>query len=291
MNEEPTSPDAAVATEPIGLVEFLESVPPGAARSIDTLRAIRNGTLYLLTPDIQLHCGSEHCGGPRYFSYRGQALSFGGQMVNAFLKYACRNCNRSFKTFAVLAESDEFDTSGQAIKFGELPVFGPPTPSRLVSLVGPDRDAFLKGRRAENQGLGIGAFAYYRRVVENQKNRLLDEIIRVAERVRSDASTIEALNAAKAENQFAKAVALVRDAIPASLLIDGHNPLTLLHSALSEGLHAQTDEECLEVAASVRVILQELTEKTASALKDHAELKSALSRLLSRGGRAPEPAG
>ena len=290
MSEESPA-DEEVVTEPIGLAEFLEAVPPGAVRHIEALRAIRSGTLYLLTPDIQLHCGSEHCGGPRFFSYRGQALLFGGRMVNAFLRYACRNCNSSFKTFAVLAESDELETSGKAIKFGELPVFGPPTPSRLVSLVGPDRDAFLKGRRAENQGLGIGAFAYYRRVVENQKNRLLDEIIRVAERVRSDASTIDALNAAKAENQFAKAVALAKDAIPASLLIDGHNPLTLLHSALSEGLHAQTDEECLEVAASVRVILQELTERTASALKDHAELKSALSRLLSRGARTSDTAG
>jgi hypothetical protein len=38
------------------------------------------------------------------------------------------------------------------------------------------------GRRAENQGMGIGAFAYYRRVVENQKNRIIAEIKRVAEK-------------------------------------------------------------------------------------------------------------
>ena len=42
-----------------------------------------------------------------------------------------------------------------------------------MKLVGPDRDDFLKGRRCENQGLGVGAFIYYRRVVENQKNRIL----------------------------------------------------------------------------------------------------------------------
>jgi len=201
------------------------------------------------------------------------------------VSYACRNCNKSFKTFALWVSHDETGLAGSAMKYGEWPLFGPPTPSRLVSLVGPDRDAFLKGRRAENQGLGIGAFAYYRRVVENQKNRLLDEIIRVAERTRAPTAALEALAAAKDEAQFSRAVELAKNSIPQSLLIDGHNPMTLLHSALSEGLHAQSDEECLELATSVRVILQELTEKTAAALKDHAELKSALSRLFNRGGK------
>lgn len=292
MSDETSSASSPPEPPPsISLVEFLEGTPPAATTLIQTVRAYRNNAWYLLTPDIQLHCGSEHCGGPRFFSYRGPAVPFGSDTLNVFLSYACRNCNRTFKTFALWLWHDEDKASGKALKYGEWPVFGPPTPSRLVSLVGPDRDAFLKGRRAENQGLGIGAFAYYRRVVENQKNRLLDEIMRVAERTRAAQSTIAALTAAKDETQFSRAVDLVKDSIPPSLLIDGHNPMTLLHSALSEGLHAQTDEECLEIATSVRVILQELTEKTAAALKDHAELKSALSRLLNRGDTDSSKAG
>jgi len=46
----------------------------------------------------------------------------------------------------------------------------------VITLIGPDREIFLRGRRAENQGLGIGAFAYYRRVVENQKGRIITQI-------------------------------------------------------------------------------------------------------------------
>jgi hypothetical protein len=30
-------------------------------------------------------------------------------------------------------------------KIGELPIYGPPTPARLISLIGPDREIFLKG--------------------------------------------------------------------------------------------------------------------------------------------------
>jgi hypothetical protein len=50
----------------------------------------------------------------------------------------------------------------------------------LINLIGPDREIFRQGRRAENRGLGIGAFAYYRRVVENQKNRIIAEIAKVS---------------------------------------------------------------------------------------------------------------
>ena len=56
------------------------------------------------------------------------------------------------------------------------------------------------------------------------------------------------LEAAKNETQFSKAIDAVKHGIPQALLINGHNPLTLPHSALSEGLHEQTDEVCLERA-------------------------------------------
>ena len=91
---------------------------------------------------------------------------------------------------------------------------------------------------------------------------------------------LDDLAAAKAETQFSKAVEAVRHGIPQALLINGHNPLLLLHTALSEGLHAQTDETCLELATSIRIVLTELVERMALALKEEAELKGAVSRLL-----------
>jgi len=151
-----------------------------------------------------------------------------------------------------------------------------------MKLVGVDRELFLQGRRAELRGLGIGAFAYYRRVVEEQKGRIIEEIGKVALKIKPSRETEELFEKAKAETQFSSAVDLIRSAIPESLLIDGHNPLTLLHSALSEGLHAQTDNECLELATSIRVVLTELAERISTALKEEATLKNAVSRLLNR---------
>jgi len=150
----------------------------------------------------------------------------------------------------------------------------------VISMVGPDRDLFLKGRRAENQGLGLGAFAYYRRVVENQRGRLLDEIIRVAKRIGGRPDTLKSLEAAAVEQQFSKSIELTKDSMPEALLIDGHNPLLLLHRALSVGLHNLTDEECLARARSVRLVLTELAERMGQVLKDTAELKEAIAHLL-----------
>jgi len=119
----------------------------------------------------------------------------------------------------------------------------------------------LKGRRSENQGLGIGAFGYYRRVVENQKNRILDEVIKVSEKLGATKDLLGELRKAKDEGQFTKAIESIKHGIPQALLVDGHNPLTLLHSALSEGLHGQPDEECLALATSIRVVLTELADR------------------------------
>ncbi len=89
-----------------------------------------------------------------------------------------------------------------------------------------------------------------------------------------------------AENQFSKALEFVTDALPQALLINGQNPLTLLHAALNGGLHNQTDEECLGLAHAVRVVLVELAERLGQAMKDDKEIKDAIARLTSPKGEA-----
>jgi hypothetical protein len=295
--EEPTAeavkePTAEPVEEPkaITFAEFLEDVPTSQYRKVTR---VTNGNWYtsgggrryalLSTPELQLHCPNANCNGPRFFRYNEEAQPRVRERTTLlYLTYRCDNCKRSIKTFALYVEPDpNIPGTGTCYKIGELPTYGPPTPTRLLKLFGDERETFLKGRRCENQGLGIGAFAYYRRVVENQKNRILDEVIRVCAKIGAPADMIKALEEAKNETQFSRAMDNVKDAIPQALLIDGHhNPLTLLHTALSRGLHAHTDEQCLELAHDVRVVLAELAERLGQALKDEAELNSAVTGLL-----------
>lgn len=156
----------------------------------------------------------------------------------------------------------------------------PPTPSKVIKLIESDRELFLTGRRAENQGMGIGSFAYYRRVIESQKNKILDEIIRVAQKIGANSDLIKELESAKKEHKFTKAIESIKQTLPEVLLINSHNPLTLLHNALSQGIHGKSDQECLELASSIRVVLFELAERLKQALKDEAELNQAITKLM-----------
>jgi hypothetical protein len=112
--------------------------------------------------------------------------------------------------------------------------------------------------------------------------RIVGEIIRVAKRVGADATVIEGLEAAAQQTQFKRAVKEVNPAIPEQLLVCGENPLTLLHKALSEGLHAETDDKCLEFAQDIRLVLSELAEGVSTMLKDQNELQNAVNRLTSK---------
>jgi len=117
-------------------------------------------------------------------------------------------------------------------------------------------------------------------VVENQWSRLVGEIIKVAEAIKAEATALQTLEQAKSEQQFSKSVKDVKAAIPPALLINGHNPLVLLHGALSQGVHNLPDEDCLNLATSIRVVLVELAEKLGQALKDEKALTSAVGKLL-----------
>lgn len=108
---------------------------------------------------------------------------------------------------------------------------------------------------------------------------MLEAIINASRRLNAPSEHIGKLEAAKLETQFSRAIDSLKGAIPNELFIKGHNPLTLLHGALSEGIHALKDEECLELATSVREILFELSERIGQVLKEQAALDAAVARI------------
>jgi hypothetical protein len=280
----PNQPTTAATSEG-DFKTFLETASPGTKRKITDLTAnVSGGTLN--TPELLLHCDSPECSGVRTFRLLQKDIGLSTEEWRyGYLFYLCGNCRKTAKRFALAIHWGE----DIVIKIGELPAFGPPTPARLISMIGPHRDFFLKGRRAENQGLGVAAFAYYRRVVEGEKGRIIKEISKVSKVLGADEETLKAFDRAARETQFTAAIEEIKQAIPASILIDGHNPLTLLHSALSEGLHSETDEECLEFAQHIRIIMIELADRLAVALKEDQELKTAVTKLLAKRSQKAAP--
>lgn len=116
--------------------------------------------------------------------------------------------------------------------------------------------------------------------MEGQKYHLISEIFRVAEKLAAPKDVLERLAQAQKEKQFSRAVEIVKGAIPESLLVDSHNPLRLLHDALSLCVHAESDETCLRIAHSIRSVLADLSERLKLALGEQNELRSAVSELM-----------
>jgi hypothetical protein len=278
------------SVNPLGPIEwraFLLERPPGTRTVVvDAVQEASDRRVKFVETPLRLFCETSCRRVMDCVPYTPtQGLFFGPakQPLDFLLGYSCRKCQTCLKTFAVrfhiFYESLPPHPAVEVEKIGEWPAFEPLTHPKLVSLIGPDRDLFLKGRRAEIAGLGVGAVAYYRRVVDNQKSRLLTEILRVATKTNAPKDVQDALQAAIREEQFSRAVDMVKDVFPKNLLINGFNPFTLLYSALSKNLHVASDEECLRTATDVRLVLLGLAERLEQALRDERELNEAASRL------------
>lgn len=164
--------------------------------------------------------------------------------------YKCVSCQSFERNFSVRISSKK----DSMMKIGQYPAWDI-TPDSNIELMLKDHKSLLKkGLISESQGYGIGAFSYYRRIVEEIIDDMLDSI----EDLLSDSEKVayrQAIAAAKTTRQTSEKIALVQDLMPSILRPQGANPLALLHRVLSEGLHAESDEKCLDLAVETREIL------------------------------------
>jgi hypothetical protein len=179
------------------------------------------------------------------FAYKNHPAH--GQVVR--LRYLCIHCQAYRREFYVRISED----GASLAKVGQFPsweIDGDPNVERLL---GGHSQYFRRGLICESQGYGIGAFGYYRRIVEEVIDGLLDE---VSELLADDdlAAYQTALAKTKLTNVTQEKIDIVKDLLPPILRPNGMNPLSALHSALSEGLHADSDETCLEFAAASREV-------------------------------------
>jgi hypothetical protein len=187
---------AKTEEEPIAITlrEFLENVPPQQAMILNEIALKIPSRAYLIKlPEIDLYCGQDSCNRKSIFRVDGEDRLTVQKMQNSYVQYLCSHCRNKRKIFSlrtIVAPETRLIT---IIKYGELPPDEEPTPPKLLRMFDADRELYLKGRRCEKQGLGIGAAAYYRRVVERQKDRFFDEIIKACEKIGAKEEIVEAI--------------------------------------------------------------------------------------------------
>lgn len=204
----------------------------------------------LSSPSVRLKC--ELCGSEQTFALANDydqrhhsGRLTGGLVFRAV--YQCAGCRQTEYEFFLRISEDR----SSIVKVGQYPGWEIKTDKNLADLLGHHSPIYRKGLVCESQGYGIGAYAYYRRIVEE----IIDELLKTISGL-IDPAELEKYQAAlrdvQKETVTEKKIALVKDLLPPILRPQGNNPLSLLHGLLSEGLHGRTDEECLEDAAHIR---------------------------------------
>lgn len=200
------------------------------------------------------------------------------------LIYLCVHCQKFERAFFL--KVDENKT--WFMKIGQYPSWEIKGNSNIENLLGAHSAYYRKGLVCESQGYGIGAFGYYRRIVEEIIDGLLDEIAGLlTETELSDYQ--EALNRTKETTVTQEKIELVKDLLPPILHPEGMNPLSALHSALSEGLHAESDEECLEVAETCREILVFMVNQVVASKAAAKGFTSSMRKLLDKKAKNKNP--
>lgn len=224
---------------------------------------------YLVPKTIHLRCRSNACRNLDSTTWRYDAERWPARV------FRCANCERAETEFWLKAEvtnrehvehparkaaTSAVKSMGRAsgpelhelkvLKVGQWPVWEPHLPARVIKALGNHASLFKKGVGCLREGLGIGAAAYFRRVVEDEVGAILGVIERTA-RLEQDQATLDALNEAKESFSASERLRIAATRVPASLKPGGVNPFATLYAAFSGPVHGGSEEEALETAQSL----------------------------------------
>jgi hypothetical protein len=193
------------------------------------------------------------------------------------LVYLCEGCREFIRMFFVYISKD----TTYFMKVGQHPAWDISVEKYISEMLKGHVDNYKKGLACESQGYGIGAYAYYRRIVEEIIDNLLVSIKDLLSTEEIQRYLI-ALEKTKNTKNADEKIALVKDLLPDSLRPNNMNPLAILHSSLSEGIHAKTDEDCLDIAINIRQILITLVDRIINTKRSQHTLSESMKKLLDK---------
>lgn len=193
------------------------------------------------------------------------------------LDYLCQSCQDFHRQFNIYIN----ESLDAVYKVGQYPEWEIKLDKNLEKTLGKHSSTFRKGLVCESQGYGIGAFAYYRRITEQIIDELLDSINDLIDEVNKAKYKI-ALEQTKKTRVTQEKINLVKDLLPSILRPNNMNPLGILHTELSEGLHAETEENCLEIAAHVREILTFLVNQVIQSKSSASKFTDSMKAILDK---------
>jgi len=193
--------------------------------------------------------------------------------------YNCAHCRNFQRTFFVLFQKGKDDEHVSVMKVGQFPTWDISVEKEIDKLLGDKRVYYHRGKILESQSYGIGAYGYYRRIVEMVIDDLLqqiDTLLSPEEKAQYEA----AIEKTKKSTIAQEKIAVVKDLLPPILRPNNINPLGVLHDALSRGIHAMSDEDCLTEACLIRESLTYLVSQLEVHKHASAGFSSSIKQLL-----------
>lgn len=207
-----------------------------------------------------------------------------GLSATSISLFTCSLCKTKTVTFFVFApserEGDQWVTFAQ--KVGQLPAPSIAIAPGLAKHLGKTADLYKKALICRNQGYGIAAVAYMRRIVEERTDELIGIVAEQAKERGVGDKDVDAILAAKKEQTYSEKLRVASELIPDRLRPGGVNPLGTLFGLLSDGLHDRSEEECLAIADEIREVFEYVFENLRTQIEDEKRFKDRVSKLASR---------
>ena len=173
----------------------------------------------------------------------------------------CQECHQGFYDFFV-----HVSVSNSTItKFGQMPMWTPHIDKELREALGKSTSFYLKAIQNLNMSYGIGACAYFRRMVEDYINPLLSMLHDSKKNAGASPEELVEIKKVIWSHAFSAKTAYAAEICPPSLIVAGMNPIKQIHDLLSVDIHAGTDQEATETALK----LQGAIEFTVKSLRRH----------------------
>ena len=225
----------------------------------------------------------EKCGMVRPFHDIRSRGGGAGMATNAlstgtsYFKFTCVTCRKEHHEY--LVEQIVGDETIKIQKYGQLPRKHLERDVTLQKFFSDDSDNYEKAVVCLSHGYGIAAFAYLRRIVENNTIKLIDLVLDEVKSSEPDSKNLESLSELRKESPMSDKIKIANEALPVYLKPDGLNPLGRLYRVLSEGVHSLSDEECLNRAKTVKECLKYLISELSSRKKNRSQFKSMIGSL------------
>ncbi|MGB0002456.1 MAG: hypothetical protein WBQ04_20225 [Candidatus Acidiferrales bacterium] len=203
----------------------------------------------VVVPEISLFCSS--CKRDTFWQTNVHGQNFKQGFTTR--TYKCKNCGGATVTYYFY-----WGVSTQKhnlfFKVGQHPELEERIPESLEQAFdAADLKMYKNALRLRNFNFGIGAVAYVRRVVENRMNDMLEILYEAAVEHNAPREVLARHDEVKRDIRFAAKVDYAGELLPATLRPAGKpNPIAILHELASEGLHAKTDEECVDIFDACR---------------------------------------